>query len=105
MRSKKVIEVGSGIGVCVNIVALLLGLYFNLTGDMTFSVVLGDNGSITSTLLKGFAISSGRGLLYLSVYGMVLTAFSKKAKLKEFYSYYMLAIICVSAGSLLYFIF
>lgn len=98
------LKIDSNIGYIINGVVLLIGIYFRLKGNVTYSVALGDSGSIVVSLLKGFSLTSGRSLIYLSLYGLLLTLVSKKDSLKEFYNYYMIAVIFLTIGSLVYFV-
>lgn len=103
-KNKLSIKTNKKLGYVLNIVIFLIGAYFHLQGEITYAISLGDSGSITISLLKSFSINSGRSLIYLSIYGLILTLVSKKDSLKEFYTYYMIAVIFLTIGSLIYFI-
>lgn len=92
------------LGFIVNLLILLIGIYFRLLDIECYSVTLGDKGSIVVSLLKSFSLTSGRSLIYLSVYGLILTFVNKEDSLKEFYNYYMVAVSLIAIGSIIYFV-
>lgn len=102
--SSKSIVISKKVGIVLSSIACLLSLYIRSKSTLKYNVVLGDMGSITKTLLRSFGISSGRSLIYVGLYGILLTIFSKTDNIKEFYSYYMIALISIMVGSLMYFI-
>lgn len=104
-EEKVKLNIGVGAGATISLLATFIGVYYRYIEEINISIALGDVGSISKSLLLGFALSSGKCLLYLGVYGLILSLVLKKNEgLKEFYSYYVLALIFIGLGSLIYFL-
>ncbi len=98
------IQFNREVGLVINIGVVILGIVFRNINNIDMSVKLGDVGSIAKALLTSFSVVSGKTLIYIGLYGIVLSVVSKKESLKEFYTYYMVATILMSLGSLIYFV-
>lgn len=83
------------------ILQLGLGVYYRWFLQMS-TIEIGDNGSLFKVLMLSISMMAGKSLIFISIYGLLLSIIRQKES--KFKSYYIISSVIIMSVSLIYFL-
>lgn len=83
------------------ILQLGLGVYYRWFLQMS-TIEIGDNGSLFKVLMLSISMVAGKSLIFISIYGLLLSIIRQKES--KFKSYYIISSVIILSVSLIYFL-
>jgi hypothetical protein len=83
------------------ILQLGLGVYYRWFLQMS-TIEIGDNGSLFKVLMLSISMVAGKSLIFISIYGLLLSIIRQKES--KFKRYYIISSVIILSASLIYFL-